>query len=115
MSFVNFHVELQWLRPLFERLVTAVERIAGPLPEIREAPRMSTLDDYSFIPENEQARVQVENELFARKNMLVPGSEAFISAVSRYEQQILDSYGVVDGPLLIAQLPWKVQAGNPNA
>lgn len=105
------HVELQWLMPLFERLVVAVERIAGPLPPLpTTTPRMSTLDDYAYIPETEQQRIQIEQEQFATANMLIPGSEAYIRAVSAYEQQILDSYGPETGKQLVSQLPWKVQA-----
>lgn len=76
---------------------------------------MSTLDDYSYVSDSELARVQIENEIFARQNMLVPGSQAFLSAVALYEKQIIDSYGEVDGAALVSQLPWKVQSPPPNA
>lgn len=111
MSLLNLQVELQWLAPLLTRLVVAVERIAGPLPNADALVnrRQSTLADYSYIPAEEQERVQVEQDLWARQNMLVPGSDAFVQAVELYEKQIVDSYGEVDGPKLVAQLPWKVR------
>lgn len=114
MTLLNIQAELAWLRPLIERLVNAVERIAGPLPEVKEMPRMATLADYSYIPDDELGRIQMEQEAFARGNMLVPGSEAFLSAVAHYEKQIINSYGEVDGAALVAQLPWKAQSLNPN-
>lgn len=115
MNLVNLQVELQWLRPLLERLVFAVERIAGPIPvESKVRPRISGLEDYAYIPPDELARVQYEQEIFALRQMVVPGSQAYIDGVSLYEKQIIDSYGEVEGARIIAKLPWKVARINPN-
>lgn len=111
MSLLNLQVELQWLLPLLTRAVNALERIAGPLPDPATLTnrRQSTLADYAYLPEDEQQRIQVEQEIFAKQNMLVPGSDAFLNAVALYEKQIMNSYGESDGAILVSQLPWKVQ------
>lgn len=113
MSLLNFHVELQWLAPLLERLVIAVERIAGPVPLPQPVPRMATLADYSFIPTEEHSRIEAEKEAFAIKERVVPGSEAAWAKVVEYENAIMASYGEEAGTILVNQLPWKVQT-NPT-
>lgn len=116
MSIVDLHVELQWMRPLLERLVTAAERIAGPPPVIQEPPRQAILSDYSYIPDDEFARIEHEKDQWARQHNIVPGSEAFMKGVEEYEQQIIASYGEFAGQEIIEALPWKQrQPTAPNA
>lgn len=109
MALIDIQTDLSKFLPLFERLVNAVERLAGPPLEIREPPRQATLSDYSYIPPDEEARIEWEKDQLARANQVVPGSQAFLNGVEQYEREIIESYGEQTGRQIVERLPWKVR------
>jgi len=111
MSLLNLQVELSWLRPLFERLVNAVERIAGP--ELQPLPhqRQSTLADYAIVTPEAIFQAQDAQEGLGLAAMAVPGSPAMEQFLKDYEQDIRTEFDEVTANHIIRQLPWKIQTG----
>ncbi len=92
---------------LMERLVVAVERIAGPEIAYRP-PTPATLQDYAYVTPETAAQVQQAQEEFAAAHMLVPGSPAYLAAIAQFEQDVVAAYGEE----ALDKLPWRVPSGN---
>lgn len=107
MSLVNLQIELASLLPLLERLVLAVERIAGPVPaDIRTGQRKSDISDLYRSSTQDITVAESAADEFARMHKVMPGSEAFMQRVKDYEKQVIDGYGQAEGSYLVSQLPW---------
>lgn len=91
---------------LVERLVIAVERIAGPVVEYRP-PRQSTLDDYAVVTPDNVAEIREAEADFAARHMLVPGSPAYLAAITEFESKVAEAYG----DDAVGKLPWNVRTG----
>lgn len=104
---INLSTELcHALLALLERGVAAVERLAGPIPEYRP-PTQATLRDYAVVGPDELADIRQAEEEFAIRNMVVPGSPAYIKRVEEFEEQVRQAYGEE----AVERLPWKVRTG----
>jgi len=105
MSLLNFQIELARTNELLARIATALERLAGPHLDPPSPPELATLRDYSYIPPEELERAQAEAVEFAHRNMVVPGSDAHIKLVDRFEEDLRKEHGED----AVAALPWRVQ------
>jgi len=96
------------LLDLLRRLVTAVERIAGP-ELVYTPPTPATLRDYALVPPDEALRVQEAERDFAARHLVVPGSPAYVAAIEEFERQVAAAYGED----AVYDLPWKVHSTPP--
>lgn len=103
MGLVEFQIELHRTNELLDRIAIALERMAGPTPPTTIPPVQATLSDLIDCSPNRVGERLSQMEDFAKREMLVPGSEAFLERIREFEELVRVEYG----EQAMDELPWR--------
>lgn len=100
---LDFTIELHRTNDLLERVAVALERLAGPVPEVPRPIEQAQLTDYSTLTPEQIDEIKDAETWFATTEMVVPGSEEFMVRVSEFERVLV----AASGPEALETLPWR--------
>jgi len=93
MTLVQLNFDLGRVADALDRIVFLLEKLAFPpvpdKPEVYQA----TLDDLHIITPEDVARIHEEQEEFAARYNVVPGSEAYMQAILDWEESERNLHG----------------------
>ena len=93
MTLVELHVDVARVADALERLVFLLEKLVFPPAPANPQVRQSTLDDLHTVSEADIARMQTEQQDFAERYRVVPGSPAMMQAIKQWEAEQRSLYG----------------------
>jgi len=93
MTLVELHVDLERVAGALEKLVFLLEKLVFPPEPDARAIHQATLDDLHTISPEDLERIRQEQDAFAERYRVVPGSEAMTEALASWEIEQRNIYG----------------------
>lgn len=93
MTLVELHVDMSRIADALERIQFLLEKLVlTPAPADVKV-QQATLDDLHTVTEEDVERIQAEQQAFAERYRVVPGSPAMMQALRDWEAQQRSIYG----------------------
>ena len=93
MTLIEIKVEMGRVADALERIEFLLERLAYP-PSSPQAPvQQATLDDLHIVTPEDHQRMAEEQQAFAERHQVVPGSPAMAQALIDWEEAQRNLYG----------------------
>lgn len=98
MTLIEFHADVTRVANALERIVFLLEKLVIPPLPADVSVMKATLDDLHIITPEDAARTAAEQMRFAEIHKVVPGSEAFDSALLAWEAEQRELHGEAWNP-----------------
>jgi hypothetical protein len=86
MTLFEFHVELGRVADALEKIVFLLEKLVLLPPAAEVRVQQATLDDLHIVTAEDDQRMREEQQAFAARYCVVPGSEAFARELVSWEE-----------------------------